>query len=209
MDLYDILEQMHDVTDDFQLYRVAESQAGYFTTRQAAEAGMARSTLSYHARPGGRYERVDWGVYRLRQFPTSPHEHVFAAWLSLRDPDAVVSHQSALELHDLSDVIADDVHLTVGRSGRWRTGRRGVHLHFAAQPVPSSDRVFALGLPVTSVERTIVDYAQEGGQPDQVELATAQALAQGLTTRSRLRAVADGRSKRVLATVERALDVAP
>ena len=207
MCLSDIIEQMPDVID-LQLYRVAESQAGYFTTRQAAEAGMVRSTLSHHARPGGRYERVNWGVYRLRQFPTSPHEHVVAAWLSLRDPKAVVSHQSALELHDLSDVIADEVHLTIGRSGRWRSGRRGVRLHYVARPVPASQRVFVMGLPVTSVERTIVDYAQEGGQPEQVELATAQALVQGLTTRRRLRAVAAGRSKRVQVTIERALDLA-
>lgn len=200
---------MHDEIDDLKLYRVAESQAGYFTTRQAGEAGMARSTLSHHARPGGRYERVAWGIYRLRQFPTSPHEHVVAAWLSVGDRRAVVSHQSALELHDLSDVIADEVHLTVDRGGRWRSGRGGVRLHFTTRPVPAADHVVLMGLPVTSVERTIVDYAQEGGQPEQVELAAAQALAQGLTTRRRLRAAAAERSRRVQGTVARAVDLVP
>ena len=74
---------MHDV-DHNQLYATAESQSGYFTASQALEAGMDRSTLSHHARPGGRYERVGRGVYRLRHFPTSPLEHVVAAWLPLR-----------------------------------------------------------------------------------------------------------------------------
>jgi predicted transcriptional regulator of viral defense system len=200
---------MHDQMDDFRLYRIAESQAGYFTAQQAVEAGMTRSTLSHHARRGGRYERVAWGVYRLRQFPTSPHEHVVAAWLSLRDPRAVVSHQSALELHELSDVVADEVHLTVGRTGRWRGGRRGIRLHFPTKPIPASDRITVMGLPVTSVERTIADHAQEGGQPEQVELAVAEALARGLTTRRRLRTATEDRSARVRAALERALDLAP
>ena len=65
---------------------------------------MDRSTLRHHARPGGRYERVRRGLYRLRHFPSSPYEHVMAAWLPLRDAGAVVSHESALELHGLSDV---------------------------------------------------------------------------------------------------------
>ena len=95
---------MHDIDHDA-LYRTAESQAGYFTTQQALAAGMDRSTLRHHARPGGRYERVRRGLYRLRHFPTSPHEHVVAAWLPLRAAEAVVSHESALRLYELSDVI--------------------------------------------------------------------------------------------------------
>ncbi|GAA5025345.1 type IV toxin-antitoxin system AbiEi family antitoxin domain-containing protein [Actinopolymorpha pittospori] len=69
---------MSDV-DHEQLYRLAESQAGYFTTGQAEEAGMDRTTLRYHARPGGRYQRVRRGLYRLRHFPSSRFEHVLAS----------------------------------------------------------------------------------------------------------------------------------
>ena len=63
----------------------AEAQAGYFTAQQAVNAGMDRSTLRYHARPGGRYERMRRGLYRLRHFPSSPYEHIMVAWLPLRD----------------------------------------------------------------------------------------------------------------------------
>jgi predicted transcriptional regulator of viral defense system len=194
--------------DHERLYRVAEAQAGFFTTRQAAQAGMARSTLSHHAEPGGRFERVAQGVYRLRQFPSSPHEHVVATWLSLGGADAVVSHASALELHDLSDVIADEVHLTVPRSARWRRRRPGMHLHFASQPVAAREQQRVLGLPVTSVERTIVDYIQDAGQPEQAEMAVYQAISKGLTTASRLRSAAAGRSGRVRDLVERAIEQA-
>ncbi|MGH2903493.1 MAG: type IV toxin-antitoxin system AbiEi family antitoxin domain-containing protein [Solirubrobacteraceae bacterium] len=187
---------------------MAEAQAGFFTARQAADAGMARSTLSQHARRDGRFERVAQGVYRLRRFPSSPHEHVVASWLSLGDPDAVVSHESALELHDLSDVIADEVHLTVPRSARWRRRRPGMRLHFASQPVLARERQPVLGLPVTTVERTIADYIQDAGQPEQAEMAVAQAMRRGLSTASRLRAAAEDRSERVRSLIERAIEQA-
>src|SRR6059036_2813522 len=103
--LRDNIPRVSDRIDHDGLYWIAESQAGYFTAQQALDAGMDRSTLRHHARPGGRYERARRGLYRLRHFPSSPHEHVVAAWLPLRDAGGVVSHESALELYDLSDVI--------------------------------------------------------------------------------------------------------
>ena len=41
-----------------------------------------------------------------------------AAWLAVGKQNAVVSHESALDLLDLSDVSPDRVHLTVPRSRR-------------------------------------------------------------------------------------------
>ncbi len=204
--LFVLSEQKADMIDHEQLYRVAESQAGLFTTRQAADAGMGRSTLSQHAGPGGLFQRVARGVYRLRRFPSSPHEQVVEGWLALGDPNAVVSHASALELHELSDVIADEVHLTVPRSARWRRRRPGMRLHFAASPIAADERQRVLGLPVTTVERTIVDYAQDAGQPEQVEMAVAQAVTQGLTTAARLHTAAEARSGRVRELVDRAVE---
>ncbi|HMJ03693.1 MAG TPA: type IV toxin-antitoxin system AbiEi family antitoxin domain-containing protein [Conexibacter sp.] len=196
---------MSDKIDHDSLYRTAESQAGYFTTQQAIDAGMDRSTLSRHARRGGRYVRVRQGLYRLRHFPSSAHEHVVAAWLGMSDPGAVISHESALELYELSDVIPLAVHVSVPRSKRGRRPRPGVRFHTLEQP-PASEEVRSLhGIPVTSPERTIVDALAAGTQPEQLELATAQALERGLTTPRRLRAAATQRSARVRDLVERTL----
>lgn len=107
---------LSDRRDHDGLYRLAEAQAGYFTAGQALAAGMDRSTLRHHARPGGRYKRVRRVLYRLRRFPTSSHEHVVAAWLPLREAGAVASHESALDLHDVSDVIPVAVHLSLPRA---------------------------------------------------------------------------------------------
>lgn len=186
---------MHDVDHD-RLYSAAESQAGYFTARQALESGMDRSTLRHHARPGGRYERVGRGVYRLRHFPTSPLEHVVAAWLPLRPSGGVVSHESALELYDLADVIPDVVHVSVPRSQRGQRTRVGVQLHTLTDPLSTQETREVSGVVVTTPERTIVDCIDGGTQPEQVELAIRQALHRGLTTPRRLADATATRSSR-------------
>jgi len=126
------------------------------------------------------------------------------AWLPLRDAGAVVSHETALELHDLSDVIADEVHLSLSRAERGQRPRAGVRLHTLNHPPGKAEVHNVAGLPVTSPERTIIDVLEAGGQPEQVEMAIAQALERGLTTPRRLIAAASGRSDRVREFIQRA-----
>jgi len=163
---------------------------------------MDRSTLRHHARPGGRYERIRRGLFRLRHFPSSPFEHVMATWLPLRGAGAVVSHESALELLDLSDVIPDAVHLTLPRSERGQRRRDGVQLHFPSSHPAGNEVRQVHGLPVTSPERTIVDALKGGTQPEQIEMAIRQALEREMTTPRRLRAAATSSSGRARRFVE-------
>jgi predicted transcriptional regulator of viral defense system len=195
---------MSDRVDHDGLYRVTESQAGYFTAEQALEAGMDRSTLLHHARPGGRYERVRRGLYRLRHFPSTPHEHVVAAWLDL-PTSAVVSHESALELYELSDVIPNAVHITLPREKRGQRPRPGVRFHVLTNPPGSDETRRVDGVLATSPERTIVDSLEAGTQPEQIELAVRQALERGLTTPRRLRTAATNRAARVQRFIDRLL----
>ena len=193
---------MSDRVDHDSLYWTAESQAGYFTAEQALEAGMDRSTLHHHARPGGRYERVRRGLYRLRHFPSSPHEHVVAAWLPLPKP-AVVSHESALELYDLSDVIPNAVHITLPRAQRGQRARPGVRFHTLERP-PGPDETRRVACVVaTSPERTIVDSLDAGTQLEQIELAVSQALERSLTTPRRLTTVVAPRPAHVRTFIDR------
>ena len=200
---------MSDRIDHDSLYRLAESQAGYFTAQQALAAGMDRSTLRHHARQGGRYERVRRGLYRLRHFPSSPQEHVVAAWLALRNGPAVVSHESALELYELSDVIPKAVHITLPRAKRGQRARPGVRFHTVEHPPSSAEIRRVAGVPVTDPERTIVDSLEAGTQPEQIELAVRQALERGLTTPRRLSAAAIDRPARVRAFIDRLLTGSP
>lgn len=188
--MFDKVEQKGDRDAGRVLYALAAGHAGYFTARAAAQAGIARSTLAHHARPGGRLLHVDRGLYRLRDYPSDPREHIVAGWL--RTPpsaDAVVSHASALELDDLSDVIADDVHVTVPRARR-RKPIDGVVIHPTTFPITKAQRREVLGVPVTTPDRTIVDVLRSTGMTEQIEMAVADALRRGLTTKRRLHTTA-------------------
>lgn len=106
---------------------------GYFTARQAHGYGFSRANLSHHA-ASGRFVRVARGLYRLKGYPSSPYEEVLRAWLSLGKDSAVVSHESALDLLGISDVVPDQVHVTLPRTYRGRRKMPGVRVHTANLP---------------------------------------------------------------------------
>ncbi len=170
------------------LYEIAEAQGGFLTAHQAVEAGVPRSTLSYHATEGNSLERVAHGVYRVRRFPAPPHGHVIVGWLALARADGVISHESALELLDLTDLIADEVHVTLPRAKRGLRTPAGVRIHFTDRLIDSRHRRQVLGMPVTSVERTVTDLVRSDGWTEQIDLAVSQAIQRGLTTPKRLEA---------------------
>ncbi len=89
--------------DRASLDRLAYSQGGYFRSAQAGELGFSKQLLAHHVR-SGRFERVRRGLYRLLDYPASPDDQIRVAWMTVGDK-AVVSHESALELLGLSDVM--------------------------------------------------------------------------------------------------------
>jgi len=203
------------ITDDImkkstsdRLFDIASQQGGYFTTVQAREAGLSSKLVWYHAR-SGRFTRVHHGLYRLRHYPPSPYDQIVEAWLAAGKA-AIVSHESALSLHGLSNIVPATVHITVPRARRW-VGRRtpqGVTVHTTTKPLRRDDVVLRGPVPVTPPGRSIVDAAEVGTAPEQIVLAVRQALEQGLTTRRELLSLARQRSKRVVALVHRAINEA-
>lgn len=188
-----------------QLFELASEQGGYFTATQAARCGFSRASLSYHSRRG-RFLRVKRGLYRLAEYPASPREEVLAAWLAAGKDDAVVSHESALDILGLSDVLPERVHLTVPRSKRYRPTAPGVAIHTTTRPLGAADVVTRDGLPVTSPARSIVDAAESGTAPEQVVKATRQAIKLGLATPGQLQGATRGRGSRIQRLIQRALD---
>ena len=144
------------------------------------------------------------GLYRLRDYPSSPREEIVAAWLRV-GPDALVSHQSALELLDLADIIPDAIHVTVPRARRSLSRPPGAAIHTTTRPIAPGDVIVRGGIRLTAPARTIADVAQVGLAPDQVVRAAREALDRGLTTPERLRASARGRGRRVERLIEDAL----
>src|SRR5450759_1565970 len=155
------------------LFAIATEQAGYFTTAQARDCGFNSPLLTHHAK-SGRFVRVARGLYRLRDYPSSPREELIAAWLRLA-PDAAISHYPALEVLILSDIIPGSIHLTVPRARRRLARLPGVSTHTTTRPLGAADVFTREGLRMTTPARTIVDVAESGAAPEQVIAATRQA----------------------------------
>ncbi|HEX6753255.1 MAG TPA: type IV toxin-antitoxin system AbiEi family antitoxin domain-containing protein [Solirubrobacterales bacterium] len=187
--------------DAIALNQVSYGQDGYFTTQQAREAGFSPQLLAHHVR-SGRYEHIRRGLYRLRGYPGSSHEEVREKWLSVGAERAAVSHESALDLHELSDVIPNSVHLLVDRDDRGIRRLQGVTLH-TTKALESSEVVSRLGIRVTDPVRSILDAAGAGTAPEQIGMAVRQALPEGLVTRRSLLAEADRRGGRIAELVRR------
>ena len=186
------------------LFELASEQGGYFTARQAARCGFSRALLSHHAKQG-RFIRARPGLYRLREYPSSTREEVLSAWLAAGKDIAVVSHESALHLQSLSDIIPSAVHLTVPRARRSVRAGPGVKVHTTTKSLGRGDVVTREGIRMTSPMRSILDVAQAGAPPEQVEMAVAQAIDRGLATGQRLRSGADQRGRRVSNLIRAAL----
>ena len=167
--------------------RKTRAQDGYFTTKQGAEAGYSPQLLLKHIR-AGRLLRVRHGVYRLVHFPAGDHEELAVVWL-WSERKGVFSHQTALALHGLSDVLPGRIHLTL--PAEWRSRRfrvpKDVVLHHA--DVPNRDRAWAGPVPVTSPRRTLIDCARDQISPDLLRQAAQQALRRGLVAKPDLRDV--------------------
>ena len=186
---------MNTEPDYDRLYETAENQAGYFTASQAQNCGFSWERLSDNVKRG-RFMRLYRGVYRLTHFPSSPHEDLFVAWLRT-GPQAVISHQSALSLYNLSDLLPGEIHVIIPRSASRR--RSGLRLHTnSLKPEEITTRE---GLPVTTVARTIADVAIDGLAKELVVQAIHEAVNRGLTSQEALLAQADyqaGRAKRII-----------
>lgn len=166
------------------LYEIASTQDGHFTTKQAAEAGYSPQLLLKHLR-AGRIARVRRGVYRLVHYPAAEHEELAVAWL-WSEHAGVFSHQTALALHGLSDVLPAQLHLTLPMAWRGRRFRipAGIALHHG--DLSSDERVWFGPVPATAVRRTLIDCAREGFSPELLQQATQQALTRGLVVRGEL-----------------------
>ncbi len=171
------------------LYEVAESQEGFFTTKQAKTAGFAENTHPYHVQVGN-WIREHRGIYRLASFPRGerPDLMLWSLWSRNRQEitQGIYSHQTALSLHDLSDVMPAKLHMTVPRGFRRNSEiPRVLVLHFA--DLPQNDIGIADGVQVTKPMRTMLDLL-EGREvpPATLRQALREGLRRGLIRRSEI-----------------------
>lgn len=101
------------------LREVALDQHGFVTTAQAVEEGVSHAELSTMV-SRGRLARVAHGVYRVPQVAETAFDQYQLAVLRTGVPEACLSHDTALDVWDMSDINPSRVHVTVGRHRRIR-----------------------------------------------------------------------------------------
>lgn len=186
---------------DTVLYEIAENQAGYFTAAQARAAGLHQVRLVQLAQQCA-VERVSRGVYRFTRFPISQLGHYMEAvlWPQVRRPDVVgvISHESALAIHELSDVSPARIHVTLPTSVRIRREvPKRLVIHYA--DLTGEDVETVEGVPVTTPARSIRDAHTSHLGADLV----GQAIADGRRSGRLPTAVANRLQRELLGTSSR------
>lgn len=166
------------------LFEIAEGQQGYFTAKQAADAGYQLGSQAHHVKSKN-WVRVERGIYRLARFPQSDEEQlvIYTLWSRNRagEPEGVYSHQTALSIHELSDVNPIKLHMTVPTTFR-RNAKTPKILVLHRTCLDGKDVEQRQGFAVTRPLRTIADLAAaESVSRDTVEQALTEARQRGLT----------------------------
>lgn len=162
------------------IHLLALEQHGIFTAEQARAIGVPSINLVRMVKRG-RLERLAYGLYRDIGAPASRWTPYLAATLWPQGTTGVVSHETALDLMELSDVNPARIHVTVSR--RFRTHRTpppGVVLHRAN--LADTDVTSIEGIPITTAARAIRDCATANLGPALIREAIEDARTKGWVT---------------------------
>lgn len=181
------------------LHEIAFGQAGYFTAAQAKSIGYSYQAQKYHV-DHGNWLRVDRGLFRLPGWPSDPMD-TYARWVLWSDGRGVISHDSALAIHGLSDANPSRIHLTV--PPRFRAQDDAVVIHIGQ--LDDRDVELRGSWRLTTVDRTLADVAASETSQELVTQAVGDALSQSKTTRRRLLRRSANADDRAALRLERAL----
>jgi predicted transcriptional regulator of viral defense system len=149
-----------------QLYDIADSQCGMFTAKQAASVGYSTRLQTYHVQTED-WQREWRGIYRLRFYPDlGPRDFMtWYLWSCDRsgNPEGVYSHDTALELHELSNWSGNRLHMTVPKDFKRRVVPKALKLHTGE--LRHFEITRASRVPVTTPTRTILDLMQANSIP--------------------------------------------
>ena len=166
-----------------QLFLVADRQQGYFTSQQAEECGYHRAHFNRFLE-SGEWVKEFRGIYRLGRYPTQDRSELALWTLWSRDkqgnPQGVWSHETALDIHELSDVMPAKMHMTVPPSFRRRSEIPTV-LCLHRGILEQSETEARQGYKVTTPLKTLIDIIESGTVADNFILqAVRQATERGI-----------------------------
>jgi predicted transcriptional regulator of viral defense system len=162
------------------LLEIAQKQGGYFTSGQALKAGYSYRLQSYH-KEQKHWVEIERGLFRIANFIPSQFDDLIRWSLWSRDkkgnPQAVISHESALVVHELGDVLPAKVHITVPVKFR-KDIPNGIIYHKGN--IKPGDIEMRDDFSVTTPIRTIIDVAEENISLEQLEQIVRDGLDKGL-----------------------------
>jgi hypothetical protein len=174
----------------FALRRLAQRQNGVVSRLQAIQAGLSADMIKFRLR-SGRWRLMRRGIYvTFTGVPGRPAQ-LWAAILSA-GPGAVLSYETAAELHRLSDRMVETVHVTIPYDRRIAAAE-GISLHRSTRNV---ETVQVQGYPpCTSIEETVLDLTQVARSFDDVCGWVTRAIARELTDETSLQAAMTKRER--------------
>lgn len=157
----------------------AKLQAGVISRRQALDAKLTPDVIRARA-ASGRWRRIYRGIYATFNGPLTRDARLWAAVL-YAGTGAVLSHETAAELHNLNDGQSPLIHVTVPLERQVRA-LPGMMVHRSERLAEQDLKVPAGQLPRTPVEETILDLASNTDNVDDVCALVARAFARNLTS---------------------------
>ena len=141
------------------LVGAASDHHGFVTPATAADAGVDPARLPVmFAR--GQLERTARGLYRIPQLPAGRHDDFAGAAIRVGH-GAVVSHESALFLHGVSDSRPETIDVTVPTSARVRRAALdGIKIW--RDDLATADLTAVEGIPTTTMARALADCIGTG-----------------------------------------------
>jgi hypothetical protein len=169
---------------------MARRQRGVVSRSQAIKAGLSPDVIKFRVR-SGRWQQLHPGVYATFTGVPGRGAWLWAAVLSA-GPDAVLSYQTAAELHGFADSPTNSIHVTVPRQ-RHVAAVSGVSLHRSDWAVGAMQgNTYP---PRTKVEETVLDLTQGANSFDDVCGWVTRAVARELTDETRLHAAMSARPR--------------
>jgi predicted transcriptional regulator of viral defense system len=151
-----------------EIFKLAVEQYGYVTTADAREMGIDIRRLS-DLKARGQADHPAVGLYRLNAIPPTRWDPYMAAAL-WHHGAGVISHETALDLYDVSDVNPAKIHITIPRTPRLtRVPSPAYVVHRAALDL--QDVTHLEGVPIVTLERAIRQCVAAKLRPDLLQQA--------------------------------------
>jgi predicted transcriptional regulator of viral defense system len=159
------------------LASIAADQQGLVSTADARDAGVDPHRLIDMERRGT-LERVGHGLYRFPLLESTPGLGQLAQATMWADRRGVLSHDTALDLHDLCDVNPARIHITIPTS--YRLQKEVPNLYAVhKRDLAKGEETLHEGIRVVTPQRAILDGIESGVRGDLLRQAIDTARKRG------------------------------